>query len=301
MKKYNSSILCIGCNGGGSNYLPAMSADALFVADNFKMAYDRFPKFPKYPIRKWDGDAITGRVIDYREVIKRILNITPRKTVMIYISSHGFKKEIDGKLHECYYFGDRYNWLPAIVILQALNKLCENPKIERVQLVSDDCFAGAIKKDIRVSDRISAKYAKSLKDMLQPKAIKIHNAKVPEVELPRKIKLNKKISLLNVCKGNQTSFAEFRPDDIAPVTTSGHSLGTNSWITAMNSYYSYAPGLNLTIQGRVCKPRSQHAIMTLAQRRVNETLKTIGLREWLESYPKTTFQKFNTKGKLIFY
>ena len=299
--KPNASILAIGCSATGGNHIPCLEADALFVADNFKMAYDRFPKFPKYSVRKWGADIITGRVIDYREIIKRILSITPRKTVMVYISSHGFKKEIDGKVHECYYFGDRYNWLPAIVILQALNKLCENPKIERVQLVSDCCFSGAIKKDIRVSDRISAKYAKSLKNMLQPKAIKIRNAKVPEIALPKKIKLSKKISLLNVCKGNQTSFAEFSPDDMAPVTTSGHSLGTNSWITAMNFYYSYAPGLNLTIQGRVCKPRSTHAIMTLAQRRVNETIKTIGLREWLQSYPPTTFQKFNNKGKLIFY
>lgn len=295
-----NAILCVGCSSIKS-HIPCLEADALFVAENFELAHKRFVSYPKYPVRKWEADILTGRVIEIDKLVDAIHAMPVTENMILYISSHGFPQKIHGSNHLCQWFGDENNWIPFNVLVQLASKICESSKVKRFMIVNDCCYSGLSKKDIRPNSEFSTMFSTDMKNMLKPKRIDVKPTNSMYDQIALDVKPHKKLTVLNMCKGNQTSFANFTDGLLVPVTTSGHSLGTNAWITAMNWYYCYGAGLNLKIQGKNCKARSEHAIMSLAQRRVNKTIKAIALNEWLKDYPKTTIQKFNWKGKLLFY
>lgn len=293
------TLIAIGCSATGVNYIPNLEADALFVADCYENSHKLFSQFDDYPIAEWDADIITGQVLDYKFVLDRIAQLPRAARMTIYVSAHGFTHKIKGKKHLCVYLGDSNNWVPAAAIVDRAAAMSSEPGVEHVQLIFDTCYSGLSKLDMRKL-KSRRRIPNTLKRMLTPKTIDIR-PKALDIELKGTKHKRAKLGIINVCKGKQTSFARIDPDNYVLASTNGHSLGTAALFTAANFYYSYSPGLNINVKGQMCKPRSPHAIMTLAQRRVNSIIKSIGLHEWLTAEPKTHIQVFNTVGKTMFY
>ena len=63
-----ASLLSVGCSATGANHIPCLEDDARFVADNFARAHSLFYNSKKFPVRNWETQTLTGKIIKITKI-----------------------------------------------------------------------------------------------------------------------------------------------------------------------------------------------------------------------------------------
>ena len=277
-----NKILSIGCSGGTS--MVSCIKDAKVIYDLFCAEQD-YKYFWQNPPALYVGKEIAKAVMTIDDLKNVFEWCKDSEELVVYWSSHGTLVEHEKKKEFAFYIGDNSVILFRHFLENFLLPIYK-AKPKKIKIIIDACFSGKAKKKID-KKRFSVV---ETKEPLEAKYIELKSPKIKKFE---KSNLDKKflknISIISAAAGKQSAFGDFDCDITHGFmgNTNGCSLFTACLVSSITNAYAWGVGY---------KKRNWNYILKLAQKRSDNLVKSMGLKGWLESPPKTIAPKISVKA-----
>jgi len=277
----NKKLLSIGITDGGLPCCAVDSADIfeLHCEDSYKESWQKVPQL-------WEGLQIGKNHITVNELVNTSEFCKDADWLRIFWSGHGCLPEVNGKKKYALYMGNNLVLLFDMFLEEFVYPIWE-AKPKKIDIILDTWFLGKAKKKFERKKRFAIVENKF---PLQEKFIELRKPQIAKLKNNVGIKqMPKEIRIISAATGKQISYGamDCEPPSGFVADTHGNSLFTWALRSSIYNAYGWAVGYN---------KRNWNYILKLAQKRSDNELKSLGLKGWLESYPKTIFPKINVKA-----
>ena len=232
------------------------------------------------PPDTWQGKLIAQRVIDISDLQSIYEWCKDADILRVFWSGHGclVKKEF------AFYMGDGTAMYMKHFLQNFLFPLYK-AKEKQIDIIIDTCFSGKARRKFDKDKRNVLRK----KTVLNEKFLDVKNPKIKKfTDNGTVTKFPNAIRIMSAATGKQSAFGEFNcsVENGFMADTHGYSLYTCCLASSIYNAMAWATGY---------KKRNWEYVYKLATKRVQNEVRSLGLRGWLDSAPKTVVPKPNER------